>query len=61
MKIRFRPLIAVLLACGLITAACSSDDTESVAQAATPQGDSAAAGAVNPGVQDPVAVHQTMR
>ena len=60
MKTRYRPLLAVLLACGLITAACSSDDSESVAQAATPRGEPAA-GAVNPGAQDPVAVHQAMR
>ena len=61
MKIRYRPLLAVFLACGLITAACSSDDSESTAQAATAQGETAAAGAPNPGAQDPVAVHQAMR
>ncbi len=59
MKTRYRPLLAVLLACGLITAACSSDDSESTAQAAT-AGETAAA-APNPGAQDPVAVHQAMR
>lgn len=61
MKPRYRPLLAVLLACGLITAACSSDDSESTAHAATARGETAAAGAPKPGAQDPVAVHQTMR
>ena len=56
MKNRYRPLLAVLLACGLIIAACSSEESESAAQAATAKSDAAAAGA-----QDPVAVHQAMR
>ena len=59
MKVRYRPLLAALLACGLITAACSSGDSEPVAQAKTAPGEIAAAPAA-PG-QDPVAVHQTIR
>ena len=61
MNVRFRPLLAVLLACGLVTAACSSDQSESVAQAHTPSGEGAAAPVATTAGQDPVVVHQAMR
>ena len=60
MKNPHRPLLALLFASALVTAACSSGESEPAAQAQAP-GESAAAPASNPAGQDPVAVHQAMR
>lgn len=60
MKIRYRPLLALLAGFALLSAACSSDEPD-IAEAKPASAEQAAPSAPALERQDPVAVHKAMR